>query len=177
MRNSNSIGQKYNVMKNVKDPIGNYTSQVRCDRDCQKKGEYDITRNHDLTCKFGTEGIISITAIYPKEHQKYDNCTEEHEDKSISNGNVAFEHLIERYDVIEDSGGSFGNDEATHGDWEHSKLKQNCMHCAKFEGRDSNFPAVARSSFGYLFFLASEFFKCKVGFDWQQITIVLNNEC
>ena len=150
-------------MKNVEDPIGNDTSQVRRDGDRQKKGKDDITRNHNLTCKLGTEGIIPITTIHPKEHQKDYNSAEEHEDKSISNGNVTFEHLVERYDVIEDSGGSLGNDEAAHCDWEHSKLKQNCMHCAKFEGGDTNFPAVARCSFGYLFFLASKFLKCKVG--------------
>ena len=78
---------------------------------------------------------------------------------------MAFEHLIERYNVIEDSGGGFGDDEATHCDWEHTKLKENGMHGTKFEGRYTDFPGVAWCSFGNLFFLAIKFLKCEVGYE------------
>ena len=68
MCDGNSIGKKNEMMKDIKDPIGNDAPQVRCDCDGQKKAKDDIARNHYLSCKFLTEGIISVTAIDPKEH-------------------------------------------------------------------------------------------------------------
>jgi hypothetical protein len=121
--NRNCIGQKDNVMKYVEDSVGNDSSQIRSDGDCQKETENDITSNHDFTGEFGTKGIIPITAMDPKEHEKNDNGTKEHKYECVSNGNVAFEHFIKGYDVIEGGGGGLGDDEATHCDWEHAKLE------------------------------------------------------
>ena len=157
MGNRDRISQKDNVMKDIKDSVGDDSSQVRSDGHCQKEAKDDISRNHDFAGKFGTKGIISITAIDPKEHEENDNGTKEHKDEGISNGNVTFQHFIEGYDIIEDGGRGLGNDEATHCDREHAELEQDSVHCTEFKGRDTNFPAVARRHFGDLLFLAIKF--------------------